>query len=56
MFLTEKEMEHIAKRTADIVLAELRRSIHRSPNGNLTIEVVEIDTLPATLRGGMAHG
>lgn len=56
MFLTEKEMEHIAKRTADIVLAELRRSIHRSPDGNLTIEVVEIDTLPATLRGGINNG
>ncbi|WP_395495841.1 hypothetical protein [Acetobacter sp. KSO5] len=56
MFLTEKEMEHIAKRTADIVLAELRRSIHRSPDGNLTIEVVRIDTLPATLKGGASHG
>ncbi|MBS1014506.1 hypothetical protein [Acetobacter persici] len=56
MFLTEKEMEHIAKRTADIVLAELRRSIHRSPDGHLTIEVVEIDTLPATLKGGAAYG
>ncbi|WP_197464457.1 hypothetical protein [Acetobacter cerevisiae] len=56
MFLTEKEMEHIAKRTADIVLAELRRSIHCNPDGNLTVEVVEIDTLPATLKGGSSHG
>lgn len=55
MFLTETECERIAKRTADIVLAELRRDIHRSPNGSLTIEVVEVNTLPASLRGGVAH-
>ncbi|ASC05173.1 MULTISPECIES: hypothetical protein [Acetobacter] len=55
MFLTETECERIAKRTADIVLAELRRDIHRSPNGNLMIEVVEVNTLPVSLRGGVAH-
>ncbi|MFT8463115.1 hypothetical protein [Acetobacter persici] len=56
MFLTEKEMEHIAKRTADIILAELRRSIHRSPDGNLVIEAIHINTLPETLKGGTAYG
>ncbi|WP_167348729.1 hypothetical protein [Acetobacter oryzifermentans] len=56
MFLTETECERIAKRTADIVLAELRRDIHRSPNGNLVIEMVEVNTLPVSLRGGASHG
>ncbi|GCD55033.1 hypothetical protein [Acetobacter pasteurianus] len=55
MFLTETECERIAKRTADIVLAELRRSIHRSQSGNLVIEVVDVNTLPASLRGGSVH-
>lgn len=55
MFLTETECERIAKRTADIVLAELRRSTHRSPNGGLMIEVVEVNTLPVSLRGGVSH-
>lgn len=51
MFLSEKEM----KRIADLVAERLERRLHeilQGQGGNaLVIERVEINTLPATLRG-----
>lgn len=51
VFLSEKEMKHIA----DLVAERLERRLHeilQGQGGNaLVIERVEINTLPATLRG-----
>ncbi|WP_349934551.1 hypothetical protein [Acetobacter sp. A11-2] len=40
---------------AEEMREDLRKDVHRSPNGNLMIEVVDVNTLPPSLRGGMAH-
>ncbi|GLH28317.1 hypothetical protein WSS15_09670 [Acetobacter pasteurianus] len=51
MFLTETECE----RTAKIVPAELCRCMHSSPSGSLMIEVVDVNRLFVSLRGGGVH-
>ena len=56
MFLTEKEMQHIADLVAERLERCLHEILHRQGNATLAVECVEIDTLPATLRGGAAHG
>ncbi|ARW10038.1 hypothetical protein S101447_00936 [Acetobacter ascendens] len=53
--MTKNEIREIARAVADELDVRWGSRMHRSPNGNLTIEVVEINTLPTSLRGGMAH-
>ncbi|GCD51566.1 hypothetical protein [Acetobacter pasteurianus] len=55
MFLTETECERTAKRLANIVPAELCRSMHSSPSGGLMIEVLDLNMLFVSLRGGGVH-
>ncbi|GCD74015.1 hypothetical protein NBRC3299_0307 [Acetobacter pasteurianus NBRC 3299] len=54
-FYTENDLRRIARMMAEEMREDLRKNVQRSPNGNLTIEVVEVNTLPASLRGSMAH-
>ncbi|MGF1275572.1 hypothetical protein [Acetobacter pasteurianus] len=54
-FYTENDLRRIARMMAEEMREDLRKDVQRSPNGSLTIEVVEVNTLPASLRGGMAH-
>ncbi|ARW09927.1 hypothetical protein [Acetobacter ascendens] len=54
-FYTENDLRRIARMMAEEMREDLRKNVQRSPNGNLTIEVVEVNTLPASLRGGVAH-
>ena len=53
--MTKEEIREIARAVADELEARLFHRIHRSPNGNLVIEMVEVNTLPVSLRGGMPH-
>lgn len=54
-FYTENELRRIARMMAEEICEDMRKNVHRSPNGNLMIEVVDVNTLPPSLRGGMAH-
>ena len=55
MFFTDNELRKIARMMAQELRNELRKDMQRSPNGNLTLEVVDVNTLPASLKGGVAH-
>ncbi|GCD53020.1 hypothetical protein [Acetobacter pasteurianus] len=54
-FYTENDLRRIARMMAEEMREDLRKNVQRSPNGNLMIEVVEVNTLPVSLRGGVAH-
>ncbi len=53
--MTKEEIREIARAVVDELDVRWGSRMHRSPNGNLTIEVVEVNTLPVSLRGGVSH-
>lgn len=52
MFLNEKEIERIAERVVERLEERLQGVLHGQGGKALVIERVDINTLPATLRGG----